>query len=124
MKLLLVEDDTILCGLLSKILGFEEIENVIVHDGYTAEDVLLKDDSRSIRLILCDIMMPGMDGYELLRRVKMIPFHKDTPFVFTTARVSKDEELRGLMLGAKAYLKKPIDIATLLDAIRHYMVDE
>lgn len=124
MKLLLVEDDTVLCGLLSKILGFEEIENVIVHDGHTAEDVLLKDDSRSIRLILCDIMMPGMDGYELLRRVKMIPFHKDTPFVFTTARVSKDEELRGLMLGAKAYLKKPIDIATLLDAIKHYMVDE
>lgn len=117
MRILLVEDDDTLCDLLTKMLKFEGIDSVVAHDGLAAEEYLLKGPPEPIDLILCDIMMPKMDGYEFLQRVKKIPAYRDVTFVFTTARVSRDEELRGLMLGADAFLKKPVEIATLLEII-------
>ncbi len=119
MNILLVEDDVILCNLLTKIFKFENITSIVTHDGCEAEDVLITREP-NIDLILCDVMMPNMDGYEFLKHVKNIPRYENTPFIFTTARVSRDEELRGLTLGARAYLKKPIDITTLLDIIYQY----
>ncbi|MDE6432200.1 MAG: response regulator [Opitutales bacterium] len=117
MRILLVEDDSTLCDLLSRMLKFEGIDSVIANDGLAAEKYLLSNPQVPIDLILCDVMMPNMDGYEFLKRVKNIPAYRDVAFVFTTARVSRDEELRGLMLGARAYLKKPVEIATLLEVI-------
>ncbi len=117
MRILLVEDDATLCALLSKMLKFEGMDSIIASDGAAAEKLLLSGSAGRIDLILCDVMMPNMDGYELLMRVKNIPRYRDVPFIFTTARVSRDEELRGMMLGAKAYLKKPIEIEILLQTI-------
>ena len=117
MRILLVEDDTILCSLLSKMLRFEGIDSIIASDGVAAKEVLISGSAGQIDLILCDVMMPNMDGYDLLKHVKQLPRYRDVPFIFTTARVSRDEELRGMMLGAKAYLKKPIEMATLLAVI-------
>ncbi len=119
MNILLVEDDEVLCDILAKMLKFEGINSIIANNGYEAEKILL-DNHHDIHMILCDVMMPNMDGYEFLNRVKNISSCKDIPFIFTTARVSRDEELRGLMLGAKAYLKKPVDITTLLTTINDF----
>lgn len=116
MTILLVEDDITLCEILAKMLKFEGIDSIITNDGIGAERILL-GPSKPIDLIVCDVMMPKMNGYDLLKHVKNMPQYVDTPFIFITARASKEEELRGLMLGAKAYLKKPIDISTLLKTI-------
>lgn len=62
-------------------------------------------------LVLLDIEMPGLDGYETLRRLRVLEAKNDrlnVPVIFLTARVEEDDELKGLSLGAKDYIKKPI----------------
>ena len=117
MKLLLVEDDVTLCNLLATMLKFEGLTSITAHDGYEAEKILMSEDAGTIDLILCDVMMPNMDGYGLLERVKNISTCQNIPFIFISAHVSREEEARGLAAGARAYLKKPVDIAKLLAII-------
>ena len=105
--ILLAEDEDILRLLLARFLiinGFRVTQAV---DGVEALEIMSKT---RIDLIMCDIMMPNMDGFELLKRIKEDCRYKDIPFVFLTARVSKAEEEYGLCLGAMAFLRKPIDI--------------
>ncbi len=58
-------------------------------------------------LILLDVNMPGMDGYEVCRRLKADPLTRDIPLMFLTARADRDDEQQGLALGAVDYLGKP-----------------
>lgn len=69
-------------------------------------------------IILSDVMMPGIDGLELLRRVKAHPNWKLIPFILLTARVSRDERLAGLDEGADDYLTKPFDAVELQTRLR------
>lgn len=59
-------------------------------------------------LILLDVMMPGMDGYEVCQRLKADPLTERIPVIFLTARADVDDEKRGLELGAVDYITKPI----------------
>ena len=59
-------------------------------------------------LILLDVMMPGIDGYEVCRRLKAEPATRDIPVIFLTAKSEVDDEMRGLELGAVDYITKPI----------------
>ncbi|MBF0273535.1 MAG: SpoIIE family protein phosphatase [Magnetococcales bacterium] len=61
-------------------------------------------------LILLDIMMPGMDGYEVCQRLKADPVTRDIPVIFVTAKADVEDELRGLELGAVDYIIKPFSI--------------
>ncbi len=69
-------------------------------------------------LILCDIMMPGMDGYQVLEAVLNDPKTAHTPFIFLTAKTEKAEIRKGMNLGADDYLTKPFEEEELLEAIR------
>ncbi len=64
-------------------------------------------------LILLDIMMPGMDGYEVLRRIKQSPRHQEIPVLFLTAWHDVHHEIKGLELGAVDYVTKPVNFALL-----------
>lgn len=64
-------------------------------------------------LILLDVMMPGMDGYETLRELRKIGPCKDIPVIFLTAKVESDDEMKGLSLGAEDYITKPFTPALL-----------
>lgn len=68
-------------------------------------------------LILCDIWMPVLNGYELLTATKRIDSTKNIPFVFVTARTEQKEIQRAIDLGVSAYLKKPFDIEELLKVV-------
>jgi putative two-component system response regulator len=68
-------------------------------------------------LILLDIMMPELDGYEVCRRLKANPETRRIPVVFLSAKVTPDEQRRGMEMGAVAYLTKPVDPQSLLDTI-------
>lgn len=68
-------------------------------------------------LILLDIMMPEMDGYQACRELKANPATRAIPVVFLSAKVSMDEQRRGMEMGAIAYLTKPVDPQSLLDTI-------
>lgn len=68
-------------------------------------------------LILLDIMMPEMDGYQVCRELKANPATRAIPVVFLSAKISMDEQRRGMEMGAVAYLTKPVDPQSLLDTM-------
>ncbi|MDG1572045.1 response regulator [Robiginitalea sp. M366] len=68
-------------------------------------------------LILCDIMMPGMDGYQLLERLQRNPATARIPFIFLTAKTEKTDVRKGMDMGADDYLTKPFEEAELLGAV-------
>ncbi|MBF0184063.1 MAG: SpoIIE family protein phosphatase [Magnetococcales bacterium] len=72
-------------------------------------------------LILLDIMMPGMDGYEVCRQLKANPVTRDIPIIFVTARNSESDELHGLHLGAVDYITKPFRIAVVRSRISTHL---
>jgi len=72
-------------------------------------------------LILLDIMMPGMDGFEILHRLKSHPHTAEIPVIFTTALNSTEDEIKGLRMGAVDYIPKPIHIDILVTRVRTHM---
>jgi DNA-binding response OmpR family regulator len=122
-KILLVEDDASLCSILGKMLKFEGIGVIVADNGRTAKEILEAGQNLEIDAILCDIMMPEMDGYEFLSTVQKMGRFSTVPFLFMSACVSREEETKGIRLGARAFLRKPIDIseitATLRDVCGH-----
>ena len=69
-------------------------------------------------IILCDVMMPGMDGHELLRRVKSRPALQAVPFIFLTARAEIEMKIQGLQVGADDYIIKPFNSLELLARLK------
>ena len=73
-------------------------------------------------LILLDVMMPGMDGYEVCQRLKADPLTEQIPIIFLTARTDVDDEKRGLELGAVDYITKPISPPILLARVKSQLI--
>ncbi len=69
-------------------------------------------------VIVCDVTMPGMDGHEVLHRVRSVPSSRDIPFIFLTAKQERKDIRKGMQLGADDYLPKPFSIEELVDAVR------
>ena len=114
-KILVVEDDVALLDGLRDILelsGYEVITARNGVDGVTALAQTLPD------LIVSDINMPGMDGYQFYAQVRARPEGVSLPFIFLTAKGKKADIRRGKMLGADDYLTKPFEEDDLLVAIR------
>jgi len=72
-------------------------------------------------LILLDIMMPGMDGYEVCQRLQADAVTRDIPVIFLTAKAEADDERRGLELGAVDYITKPISPPIVLARVRNHL---
>ncbi|MEL0168581.1 MAG: two-component system response regulator [Pseudomonadaceae bacterium] len=73
-------------------------------------------------LILLDIMMPEMDGYEVCERLKANPQTAEVPVVFLTAKVSVEDETRGLAMGAVDYITKPISPPIVLERVKNHLI--
>jgi putative two-component system response regulator len=72
-------------------------------------------------LILLDIMMPEMDGFEVMQRLKAMPAHRDIPVIFLTAKSTVEDEMRGLVVGAVDYITKPISPPIVLARVRNHL---
>lgn len=72
-------------------------------------------------LIILDVLMPGMDGYELCARIKQDDHTKSIPVLFVTGNVTDEEKHRGFAAGGAGYLNKPIDPERLLSTILFHM---
>ena len=113
-KILLIEDDQIMRENTAEIL---ELDNFEVHTaengklGCTKAKELLPD------LIICDIMMPVLDGYGVLHVLSKDPHTAGIPFIFLTAKAEKSDMRKGMQLGADDYLTKPFEDTDLLNAI-------
>lgn len=114
-KILIVDDDPVQIKLLSTRLkdnGFEVTATTEADEG------LKKATSYIYDLIILDVMMPLINGYNLCRLLKSMDAHKDIPIILATSRDDYEDIKIGLEMGAEAYLTKPVRMEELLKTIR------
>jgi DNA-binding response OmpR family regulator len=114
-KVLVVDDEDDIIGLLTLHLKMKHYEVVAATDGVKGLDVANKEHPD---IILLDVMMPGIDGFEVCKRLKEKPATAEIPIIFLTARNQTDDRVKGLMSGADDYMVKPFDFDELELRIR------
>lgn len=113
-KILVIEDDLTIRTALLKMLSAENYEAIAAPEGQTG---LSLAQGYSPDLILCDIMMPGCDGYEVLAQLQQNPATAGIPFIFLTAKADRQDIRQGMAMGADDYLTKPFTRQELVEAI-------
>jgi CRP-like cAMP-binding protein/FixJ family two-component response regulator len=113
-KILLIEDNTEIRENIAEILGLANYEVAEAENGKIGVELAKKEKPD---LIICDIMMPQLDGYGVLHMLGKDPVTSGIPFIFLTAKSEKDDFRKGMNLGADDYLVKPFDDLELLDAV-------
>lgn len=121
--ILIVEDNKEIAGLLC---DFLRAENYTVSVCESGEKALSLYEKYGARLIVLDIMLPGIDGFAVCSKIRE---QSNTPIIIVSAKTEKDDKLNGLILGADDYIEKPYDIDILLAKIsgifkRRYALDE
>lgn len=111
-KILIVDDDNNIAELISLYLTKECFETKIVNDG---ESALLAMDSFAPNLILLDLMLPGIDGYQVCREVRS---KSSTPIIMLSAKGEVFDKVLGLELGADDYMEKPFDSKELVARVK------
>lgn len=113
-KILIVDDQIETLILLKNFLDVSEFESITARDGYEA---LEKAQSEKPDLILLDVMMPGLDGYEVCRRIRSNFYINHIPIMFLTCKSSVEDTVVGLEVGGDDYLAKPFDFRELITRI-------
>jgi DNA-binding response OmpR family regulator len=110
-KILCIEDDPEAAALIVEELADQGFEPIAAYDGREGFEAILK---HMPDLVLCDISMPVMTGFEVLERLNDVVSQVGrVPFVFLTAMTEREDELRGRRLGADGFVVKPIDFDAL-----------
>ena len=115
MKILLVEDDLEISKLLAEFLQENGYEVFCQYDGLHVLDCLREN---KIDLILLDIMLPGEDGMELLRKLKASKKTREIPVIMVTAKGAEYDKVKGLDAGADDYVTKPFGMMELISRIK------
>ena len=113
-RILVVDDEQDLCDILAfnlEAVGFE------VDCAYSAEEGLQKD-LQTCDLLLLDVMMPGMSGFEMARQLKADQRTAGIPVIFLTARDGEDDVLQGFGIGADDYVKKPFSVREVMARVK------
>ncbi len=113
-KILLIEDNEEMRENTSEILELAGFEVLTASHGKEGVGIASKED---VDLIVCDVMMPELDGYGVLHMLSRNPNTASVPFIFLTAKAEKTDFRRGMNMGADDYITKPFEEVELLDAI-------
>jgi len=119
-KILIVDDDSDLRRGLSIRLKANGYETLFAGDGLTATATAVKEKPD---LILLDLGLPAGDGYVVMSRLRELPALTSIPIVVLTARTGRPHREKALAAGARAFLEKPVDNETLIEAIRAALDD-
>ncbi len=114
LKILVIEDDELIREILVHLLESHSYRVIVAENGRVGVHMAL---SEIPDLILCDVQMPELDGYDVLRTLRQNSLAATIPFIFLTAQSDKTDFRRGMELGADDYLTKPFTKAELLGAI-------
>lgn len=113
-KILLIEDNTEIRENTAEILELADYQVVTAENGRVGVE---KAHAEKPDLIICDIMMPIMDGYSVLHLLSKTPDTANVPFIFLTAKADRSDFRKGMEMGADDYITKPFDDVELLNAI-------
>lgn len=114
-RILIIEDDSDLRENIKTLLEEEQFDPVVAKDG--AEGIKLAKELKP-NLIICDILMPGISGYDVLEALLADKKTALIPFIFLTAKIEKEDLRKGMELGADDYIFKPFQSESLLKAIQ------
>lgn len=117
-KVLIVDDDTDGAFMLDQALTKGGYVTEVAHDGISG---LAKARSADIGLVLLDIMLPGIDGFEVCNRLRSDPQTRDLPVVMISAKSRPEDQETGLRMGANDYLTKPLRLAEVLDKVSEFI---
>ena len=117
-KILLIEDEAPIRATLSRFLKLEGLDVVMAEDG--AKGVALAFDERP-DLIICDLLMPELDGYQVLSTLRDDARTAKIPFVLLTASAAPEEHAAGIERGAAAFLTKPFHLDDVRAAIARFI---
>jgi len=109
LKILLVDDEEEFVTTLAERL---ELRGLQARTALNGEDALHMIEAETPRIVILDVMMPGLGGFEVLRRIKAQ--HPQIPVILLTGRGSEKEGVKGMELGAFDYLMKPLNIEELI----------
>lgn len=113
-KILVIEDEESLRQNIADLLTLEDFKVVVAENGVTGIQIA---ESEIPDLVICDVMMPKLDGYGVLEKLRQNPLLSTIPFIFLTAKASGLDFRQGMELGADDYLSKPFSSKDLLGAI-------
>jgi CheY-like chemotaxis protein len=112
--ILVIDDNTALRENTAEILELAGYKTLVAENGKKGVDIALAEKPS---LIVCDIMMPELDGYGVLHLLRKNPDTQNIPFIFLTAKTERSDLRRGMEMGADDYVTKPFDDIELLNAI-------
>lgn len=115
-KLLIVDDEVEIANSIQYYLNQHGFSTLLAHDGNKAMQLIEREKPD---LIILDVMMPGLDGYEVCRRVRSID--RKTPILMLTARTSEIDAVVGLELGANDYIAKPVRLRELVARVKAHL---
>jgi CheY-like chemotaxis protein len=118
-RVLVVDDDIRNIFALSALLEWSHADVVVAESGSEAIDNL--ERMPSFDVVLMDIVMPVMDGYDTIRAIRALDHLSDLPIIAVTAKVMDGERQRCIDAGANDYIPKPVDTVELLAALRPWM---
>ena len=116
---LVVDDNVRNAFALSSLLNDKNLRTTIATSGEKALEML--ETIADIDLVLMDIMMPGMDGYETMQRVRAQPKFRNLPILALTAKAMKGDQEKCIAAGANDYLSKPVDADRLFSMLRVWL---
>lgn len=114
-KILIVDDDANIAELIALYLTKECFDTRMVHDGEMALEVF---DNYQPNLIILDLMLPGVDGFEICRQIRG---QKNTPIIMVSAKKDDIDKIRGLGLGADDYMTKPFSPSELVARVKAHL---
>ncbi|MBK7106079.1 MAG: response regulator transcription factor [Ignavibacteriae bacterium] len=113
-KILLVDDEKDIVEFLQYNLEAEGFEVISAYDGESALEKMQENPD----VVVLDVMMPKMNGYEVCKNIRLNEIYNDIPIIFLTAKISEFDELKGFDLGADDYIKKPISPKMLVARVK------
>ena len=114
-KILVVDDDELVLIALEALLSPSGYEVTTAING---DDALEKLNKKKFDLMILDILMPGMNGFELCEKVRALDEYKGVPIIMLTAKSGSEDKKRGMEMGANLFLPKPIAPQHLIDLIK------
>ncbi|RKX48784.1 MAG: DNA-binding response regulator, partial [Thermotogae bacterium] len=114
-NILVIDDEPSIVELLAFNLKKEGYD---VFKAYDAEEALRVSEDNEIDMFIVDIMLPGMDGFELVRNLRSSEKYRQVPVIFLSARSEEFDKVLGLELGADDYITKPFSVREVLARIR------